>query len=192
MKIVLKSALGRAAIVVTAGLLAVGVRAQQMPQPHADPAGLELSAEVAATTDDGIPSAFRVTLRNVGNVAVDLPMLESCVPHGGGASISWFWHPADAALGEGAGGGEGCGPGTGPSFLERVRSKWIRLRPGEFLTIGRSVRGIFDSLKAGTVTYWFTYTPPQGTADELAELQQKGYVLPSRKLETAHLSFVIR
>ena len=41
------------------------------------PVQLEVNLEVAATDSNGYPSAFRLTLTNTGNVAVDLPMRTS-------------------------------------------------------------------------------------------------------------------
>jgi len=47
---------------------------QQKTEKPPNPVYLELSAEVATTTDDGYPAALRITVKNVGNVAVDMPI----------------------------------------------------------------------------------------------------------------------
>lgn len=52
-----------------------GAKGQSGADVRANPARLELSIEVATTTDDGKPSSARVELKNVGNLTVWLPVL---------------------------------------------------------------------------------------------------------------------
>lgn len=165
------------------------VSAQQKTEKQADLAQLELTAEIAATTDDGIPTALRITIKNVGNVTVDMPVIgDSCHPSGG-ISVESFW--LSKADGTGMGSGHGCGITDLPPLMQRVKEDWNRLRPGEFVVTTENLRPIFHDLKPGTVEYWVEYIPPDATKEEILALQQEGYVIPTEKLATPHMSFDI-
>jgi len=77
------------------------------------------------------------------------------------------------------------------SLMYRVRNDWIRLQPGEFITVSESFRSHFQEIKPGTVEYWVEYVPPEASLKELAELGQSGYIVPTEKIETAHQTFVV-
>ena len=126
-------------------------------------AQLELTMEVATTTDDGYPAALRITLRNVGVVTIDLPLLKtSCTPEGG-IDLQMRWTANDPThLGFGWGGG--CGSGDNLSLLKRIKEQWIRLRPGEYMTMTESIRGRVAELTSGTLEYWAEYIPPEVSA----------------------------
>jgi len=148
---------------------------------------LELAAEVAATTDQGYPSALRVTLKNVGNRTVTMPVLGGDCHPNNGVRIESFWMSVDEQ--SGMGGGGGCGITDQPSLLERARKRWIRLAPGEFITTTLQLDP--RSKDEGTIEYWVEYTPPDATAQELEELLQAGFIIPTEKLATDHRSFMI-
>ena len=169
--------------------MTVGQETQEKP---VNPVHLELTMEVAATTDEGYPSVLRVTVRNVGNVAVDLPMPAlGCLPRGGHVAIHLDWHPSDPSSDNGRGWGMGCGSSDIPNLMIRVRSEWIRLHPGEFIVSSENLRERLGKVAPGTIEYWAEYLPPEANENELAELQQAGYVVPIEKVETAHQSFVV-
>ena len=150
-------------------------------------AQLELTTEVAASTAEGYPAALRVTLRNVGNLAVTMPLLGSdCHPENGVQLVS-FWLSVDEK--SGTGGGIGCGMSDRPTLQARVRSQWIQLAPGEFMTT--MLRVETPKTLPGTVEYWVEYIPPDATARERADLLQAGYLIPSDKLQTEHRTFAI-
>jgi hypothetical protein len=181
---------------VAAGVSALTARAigQQKVEKLANPVYLELTAEVAATTEEGYPSVLRITIKNVGNVAVDMPMpMVPCVPGGGGVEMRFEWHSSDPEDHSGVGTtGKSCWQEHFASLMYRVRHDWIHLQPGEFIIVSESLRGRFQEIKPGTVEYWVEYIPPKATPKELAELQQAGYVIPAEKIETAHQTFFIR
>jgi len=145
--------------------------------------------EIAATDDDGNPSALRVTVTNVGDVPADMPILsQGCAPDNG-IRLQSTWIP-DEPSGRGYGSGYGCGIVDGPGLIYRVEHDWVRLRPGEFMTdTERLVWDRRDEEGRGTVEYWVEYTPPAVTTKEAANLLQSGYVIPAEKLETPHASF---
>jgi hypothetical protein len=161
---------------------------RKAPKPES-PAKLELSFEVATTDDDGYPSSLRITIRNVGGVPVDMPVLkEDCSPDNG-FHIWSSWTP-DEFNNHGSGSAYGCGSGDQQTLGWRVRNDWLRLRPSESMTDTQRVR--WDDYRkegGGTVEYWVAYTPPSATAQEIAALTQAGYVIPTEKLETPHSSF---
>jgi hypothetical protein len=175
------------AVVCAAGQCASG---QPEPKKSLTPAQLELTAEVAATTDDGYPAALRVTIKNVGTVDVDMPVLGlQCLPDSV-VTISVIWTPNDRSNG-GNGGGGGCWGHAAP-FKIRVENEWVRLRPGEYLTTREGIRDKIRSFGPGTVEYWVEYKPPKATPAEIAELLQAGYIIPTETLHTEHQSFTLR
>jgi hypothetical protein len=166
---------------------------QQKTEKTSDHAHLELTADVAATTEEGYPEALRVTIKNVGNVAVDMPMPTApCVPGGGGVEMRFEWHPKDPGDHSGMStSGTSCMQDHFASLMYRVRHDWIHLQPGEFIIVSESLRGRFQEIKSGTVEYWIEYVPPEASAKEFAELVQSGYIIPTEKIETAHKTFIV-
>ena len=186
MKVPVQITLALAVILMDPGSLAISQAA--LPEPA--PAQLELTSEVAATTVDGYPAALRATLKNVGNGDVYMPLPSpGCIPDNG-LNLRARWIPDDdPSKGEGIGGG--CGSSDGKTLRQRVEENWIRLRPGEYMTTTLSLRGEINSLGPGTLEYWVEYTSPQATREEIADLHQSGYVIPTEKLQTQHQSFKI-
>ena len=181
-----------ALVAMCASLCVPAVAAQQKPEKAVNPAQLELTMEVAATTEEGYPSVLRVTVKNVGNVAVDMPMpVVGCLPHGGHVSMHLEWRPNQSKNGDSKGWGEGCGEGEGPSLMDRIHDEWIHLRPGEFVISSENLHERLGKVDPGTIEYWVEYVPPEVSTKKLAELQLAGYVVPTEKIETAHLSFVV-
>ncbi len=105
----------------------------------------------------------------------------------GGIELHVSWSAVDGSSGRGW--GTANGTKDRPSLLERARSEWIRLQPGEFLVFSRSLRGYLKKLDPGTVEYWVEYTPPSLTLLELAELKNARFVAPTEKIETEHENF---
>ncbi len=167
--------------------MSVGLSAHAQSSTRRAPsaAQLELSAEIAATTDEGYPAALRVTLKNIGNVAVTTPLLGSGCHPDNGVRIERFWTSVDDQ--RGIGGGGGCGISDQPSLDERVRKMWIHLAPGEFMTA--TLRLDAPDRKPGFVEYWVEFTPPDATAGEVEHLLEAGFVIPTDKLATEHRSF---
>ena len=91
----------------------------------------------------------------------------------------------------GSGGGSGCGVAHTPSLSERIKTRWIRLRPGESLISSENFRSHYRGLEPGTVEYWVDFSPPFLTPQELAESVKAGYVIPAEILQTPHRSFVL-
>lgn len=163
---------------------------QEKPAEQPNPVQLELAMEVATTTEDGLPAALRFTLTNIGNVAVDMPIPAiDCQGPNGAIRV-----PSVARL-DGPGtpaGGHGCGGGMtdGYTFAERVKSTWLHLLPGEYLTFIGDRRLLVD--RAGgpaTYEYWAEYEPPIITMEQRVELEQGGYFVPTEKVVSAHLSY---
>ena len=167
--------------------LAPAQQAKEKPQILAQ---LQLSAEIAATTDDGQPTVLRITLENAGDIAVDLPMpAVGCTGPDGAAQAILHWHSNE----DGSGSGGGCG-GTitdRPTLIDRVRREWLHLRPGEFLIFTENLRPQTASMKPGTVEYWVEYQPPKLQPDELTQLEALGYVVPTEELKTRPQHFSI-
>jgi hypothetical protein len=181
--------MGRFLVLVLAGLMACGsASAQQKKAKPESLAKLELSVEIATTDDDGYPSALRITITNVGGVAVDMPVLkEACTPDNG-LRIQSSWTPDESRPGVGR--GYGCGEGDGPGLMHRIQHEWVRLRPGESMTDTEHVEwSDYEKDGPGTVEYWVEYEPPAVTDGEAATVQQAGYIIPTEKLETQHSSF---
>ncbi len=149
---------------------------------------LELTVEVATTSEDGYPEALRVTLTNVGGAGLTMPVLgDGCSPDNGVKAHS-SWMALNGSRGTSNGGA--CGIFDGPGIAERLKSIWILLRPGESMTTMLRV-GLLNT-EAGTEEYWVTYTPPQVTEQDSQEMLDAGIVIPTEKLETEHLSFEVR
>ena len=164
---------------------------QKIAKPP-NPARLELTTEVAATTEDGYPSVLRVTIRNAGNVAVDMPMPAlGCLVGGGGIEVRLGWTPSDSDGSTGTGWGSACGGTNRPSILQRIQSEGIRLRPGESIVLSENLHQQLGKVEPGTIEYWAEYTPPEASPEELAELEQAGYVVPTRRIESEHRTFAL-
>lgn len=180
----------RSAVVLAGSVCcAASVWAQVKPVVEASPAQLELTAEVAATNEQGQPAALRISLKNAGNVAVDLPMLEmGCGGEDGGYDLKLDWHPNDTKYPTP---GLGCGRGFGdrPSLMTRAQNEWLRLQPGEFITVTESLRSTFGEFRRGTMEYWVEYVPPVLSQQEQSELRQAGYVFPTEKVRTQSRRF---
>jgi hypothetical protein len=143
--------------------------------------------EVATTDDDGNPSALLVTVKNVGSVTVTMPVLgDGCSPENG-IKLQTIWLAVDGR--RGSGGVASCGMFDGPPLWHRVKTWWIQLRPGDYMTA--TLRLTLPNDDPGTVDYWVAYTPPSATPKELDHFNRAGYVLPTEKLETEHRSFEI-
>jgi hypothetical protein len=172
-------------------MIAVGQLNKEKPL---NPAQLELTMEVAATTEEGYPLVLRVTVKNVGNVAVDMPMpMVPCVPGGGGVEMRFEWHPKNPGDLRGKGSsGTSCMQDHFASLMYRVRHDWIHLQPGEFITVSESLRSRFQEIDPGTIEYWAEYIPPKAYTAELVELKQAGFIVPTEKIETAHHTFIVR
>ncbi|MGB7985839.1 MAG: hypothetical protein WCF54_11800 [Terracidiphilus sp.] len=174
------------------GLYASVISAQQKPEKPSNPAHLELTMEVAATTEEGYPSVLRVTVKNVGNVAVDMPMpVIGCLPQHGSIFIHLEWRSIHSENHDGTGWGFGCGEGEMPSLTSRIRDEGIHLRPGEYIASSENIRKRIEGLKPGIVEYWVEFIPPQATIWDITELQKVGYIVPTEKIETAHQSFIV-
>ena len=186
----MKRALAVVMFCAASGMLTAQSTGAEKPAKQPNPVQLELTMDVATTTDDGLPVALRFTLTNIGNVAVDLSM-PAIDCFGSNGSI----HVRSVARLDGPGtpaGGHGCVGGgfDGPSFAERVKSSWFHLRPGEFLTFIGDRRTMVD-LAGGPATYdyWAEYEPPSLTEKERAELADEGRYAPSEKVSSGHLGF---
>jgi hypothetical protein len=163
--------------------------AQPKAEKPQSAAKLELSMEIATTNDEGYPSAIRISVKNVGGVSVDMPVLKQGCSPDNGIEIQSTWAP-DEPTGHGFGSGGACGMGDQPSLLIRARHTWVRLRPGESMTDTERLTWSNGGEKVpGTVEYWVEYTPPDATPAEVAELFEQGYVIPTEKLTTEHSSF---
>ena len=171
-------------------VLPFGSCAQQERAKPRSPAELGLTAEVATTTDDGYPSTLRVTLKNVGGATVDMPMLaQGCSPDNGERLVV-SWTSDDSSLDSGS--GMSCGMSDQGSLMTRLKRDWIRLRPGESMTVTERIRGKYDETKRGTVHYQVEYDPPRATNADLAQVFSAGFVIPTEKLTTTEQSFRIR
>jgi len=162
---------------------------QGQPVKSPSPARLELSFEVTSTTDEGYPAILQITLKNIGNVTVDLPWEKApCLPDGG-IEVQSKWSSSDSNMGRG--GGSGCAVGHPPSLTERIKNHWIRLRPGESLISSENFRSQYRGLGSGTVEYWVDFSPPFLTPQELAESVKDGYVIPTEILISPRHTFVL-
>jgi hypothetical protein len=172
------------------GMLAAQSPAGEKPAKQPNPVQLELTMEVATTTEDGLPAALRFTLTNIGNVAGDMPYPGiDCHGSNGGIFVR-----AKVRLDGPSNGGSGhsCAGGLidGPSFSEMVKSSWVHLRPGESLTFTGDRRNMLDRVNGpATYDYWAEYESPPLTEKERAELAEEGRYAPSEKTVSAHLRF---
>ena len=180
-----------AALFIAAVVLAGPVAAQRKAPRPESPAKLELTMEIATTDDDGSPSSLRVTIKNIGGVPVDMPVLAQACSPDNGFRIHASWSP-DEPSGLGHGSGGACGMGDGPSLEYRVQHEWIRLRPGESMTTTERLRWTRYEDGPGSVEYWVEYTPPSMSEGEFARLTEAGYVIPTEELETPHASFHVQ
>jgi hypothetical protein len=171
-----------------AGLCAVTGNAQAVAKAGSSGNQLELTVEVATTSEEGYPEALRVTLKNVSGAELRMPVLgDGCSPNNG-VKVHSFWIGRDGKGGIGNGGG--CGIYDGPGILDRLKTEWVLLRPGESMTT--TLRLSLLTNEAGMEEYWVTYTPPRVTADEEQMMLDAGIVIPTEKLETEHGSFEMR
>jgi len=155
-----------------------------------DSVRFEVTAEVAASDVEDHPSAIRVELKNVGNSPVDLPMPSmECSGPAGAIVFQFRYEPLNGGLGKGF----GCASSLldGGPFLERVRTEWLRLDPGEYLTFTVNTRRYFNDLGPGHVEYWVEYLPPSLSAQEKLKLRQGGYHFPERLTATSHTTMTI-
>lgn len=187
----MKGSLPIAVSIILACSACMPMRGQSATKESITPPQLTLTAEIAATTDDGNPAALRVTLTNNGNTAVTLPVLSSACSPTNGVTVAVKWIPDDPT--RGGGGGGGCAGSPRRSLAQRVEQGWIRLHPGEYMTTTLSLRDEINSFGGpGTLEYWVEYTPPQATRVEISSLLESGYIIPTEKLQTQHQCFRIR
>jgi len=166
----------------------LGGQAQQILAVN--PIQLELSAELAATTENGQPAALRITLKNAGYVAADMPMPAlGCGNSDGALKLQIEWRSSDPSNSSGIGWGCASGMSDRPSLIHRARDEWIRLQPGEFLTVTMNVRERLGHLGPGTVNYWVEYEPSALKTSELQQLRQAGYMPPTERLKTTRANF---
>jgi hypothetical protein len=162
---------------------------QQEKAPK-DPAQLELAMEVATTTEDGLPAALRFTLKNAGYAAVDLPLpVIDCSSYRGTIRVSSIAHfeAAEAPLK-----GHICGGSVnqGKQLIETIRTTWLHLLPGEYLTFTADRRTVVDKLDApATYEYWAVYEPPTLTPEQRRQAGAAGYLVPAEKTESDHLTY---
>jgi hypothetical protein len=164
--------------------------AQQNPAPQ-NPVQLELTMEVATTTEDGLPAALRFTLRNVGYVAVDLPLpVLDCVGSSGTIRVKSKVHLEGAPPSTGKAHGCGYGRDHELPIAERIRTQWFHLLPGEHLNLTGDRRILIDKVDApATYDYWAEYEPPALTPDQRAEAARSGYLVPTETVQSDHLSY---
>jgi len=177
-----------------ASLCTAPVGGQQSVKAPAQISPFQLTVEVAASTIDGTPSVLRAPLTNQGDTPIDMPMPESnCMPAGGWVQIhvDWTPEPAESATQKGSKSGWGCSQSNRPSLISRVHSEWIRLLPGEYIVMNLNIRGFLVNFVPGIVEYWAEYIPPTATPTELAQLQNAGYVIPTKKAEPSRQKFTV-
>jgi hypothetical protein len=185
----MKSSLTVAAIVAVFCAATESSFARPVPKTAPSLAQLELTAEVAATTGEGYPAALRVTIKNVGSVPVDMPVLgPECADAGVKVMITWTASDASPFV---RGSGGSCFRSLDP-VVQQIEEYWIRLRPGEFMTTSLSLRDEIHGLGSGTVEYWVTYSPPPVEPKDAADALQAGYNIPTEKLQTEHWTFTLR
>jgi len=162
--------------------MAIAQAGQRKP---ASPVSLDISVEVATTTNSGQPSAVRITLKNIGAIAADLPMPQlGCEGEDGSLTMKYEWHSIDPNDHSGRGIGCGSSMSDRSSLMVRASREWIRLQPGEFLTVTENLKTVLQNLGPGTVEFWWLYTPPKLTPAESIELQRSGYTVPTDVIST--------
>jgi hypothetical protein len=119
--------------------------AQGQHKPAADDGNavhLEGTSEIAASSEEGYPSVLRITLKNSGTIAVDLPMPGIGCSAGDGAVYPQLsWQPDEGM--SGTGGGCVRGMSDRPPLMTRVREQWIRLFHSEFIVMSVNIRDSF-------------------------------------------------
>jgi hypothetical protein len=181
-----------AILAVAASVWVAAAAGQQKTAKPLNSAHLELTTEVAATTEKGYPAVLRITIKNVGNVAIDMPMPQSpCVPEGGGIQVHTQWHSSSPEVQSGFSSNWGCGQDHLAKLMVRVHDEWIHLQPGEYIVVSETIRNESRNAKPGIIEYWAEYFPPEATPKELEELRQSGYVVPTDKVETVHRTFAV-
>lgn len=60
------------------------------------------------------------------------------------------------------------------------------------MTITEAIRELGYPAEGGAIEYWVEYTPPDATQQEIEDLLQSGFVVPTERLETQHRSFIQR
>jgi len=172
------------------GILSAPGNGQEKPAELPSPAQLELTMEVATTTEDGLPAALRFRLTNIGGVAVDMPIPAiDCQGANGTVRVRSVVR-LDGPSSGGTGHGCGSGSGDGPSFSQRVKSSWLHLLPGEYLTFTGDRRYMVDRVNGpATYEYWAEYEPPSLTREQRDVLVEGGYLAPTEKVVSAHLSY---
>jgi len=172
-------------------LFSRGLAAAQQNPASQNPIQLELTMEVATTTEDGLPAALRFTLKNVGYIAVDLPLPAlDCVGSSGTIRVKSIVHLEGASPSTGK--GHGCVSGRDHELpiKERIRTQWFHLLPGEHLSLTGDRRILIDKVDApATYDYWAEYEPPILTPDQRVQARQGGYIVPEAKVESDHLSY---
>ncbi len=147
--------------------------------------------EVATTNDDGSPQALRFTLTNAGNRDLEVPLPGvDCEMNRGSIHVG---SKIIAGNPKGIGGGHGCGVGDSArsaGFIEEIKTSWYHLQPGEYLVFIGDARRMIDKTE-GTLTYeyWAEYEPPRLTNAELRAAEAEGYLVPSAKAVSAHMTF---
>jgi hypothetical protein len=176
----------------SASLLTPAAMAQQKNERSPSPVRLEISTEVAATTDEGYPSVLRVTVKNVSSIAVDMPMpVMGCLPQDGHVFLQMNWKSTNPNNPVGPVFGQGCGEGDMPRLTEQIRKEGIRLRPGEYVTSSENVSSHYADIKPGMIEYWVEFAPPRPTKQDLVELQEAGFVVPTETIESEHQKFSV-
>jgi len=162
--------------------------AEDLPEPPG--VRLELTMEVATTTNDGLPAALRFTLTNIGSVPIDIPMPAiDCTGSNGSIRVRSEVHFDGTVR---AAHGHGCGGGVldGLPFVEKVRSSWFRLRPGEYLIFMGDRRTMVDKADAAaTYEIHAIYIPPKLTPEERRLASQNGFVIPAKTVESNSVSY---
>ena len=161
--------------------------------PPANPPGvrLELTMEVATTTQDGLPAALRFTLANIGSVAVEIPWPAiDCAGSNGSIRIETVVRFDGPQPGETY--GHGCGGGVDHELplLDQIRTQWFHLRPGEYLVFTGDRRNMIDKAGApATYEYRAIYYPPDLTPAQRLLAAKNGYLIPSETVESDSLRY---
>lgn len=160
------------------------------PAPSAS-SRLQLSVEVATTTEEGTPSSVQVTITNIASAPAIMPVLHQgiCAPERG-IHVEMTWVAADRRTGSGGSSNDCAGSGLTVSTL--IRKDWVLLRPGESMTETIGLRGRYSDYQPGTVTYHIEYLPPAASPKDIAGQAALGYFIPTESLATADESFDIQ
>lgn len=160
------------------------------PAPSAS-SRLQLSAEVATTTEEGYPSSVQVTITNIASASAIMPVLREgiCTPERG-IRLEMTWAAADRRTGSGKSFNNCVDSGLPVSTL--IRKDWVLLRPGESMTETIGLRGRYSDYQPGTITYRIEYLPPAASPQDLAGQAALGYFIPTESLSTPDQSFDIQ